>query len=146
MSSVVFSYSEFIGLFPHISAAVTAGTLNESGITATYDSVADWLGADDDNSLYPYDPENNITIRKDALYLATCHIITLDLWSASGQSGRIASASQGSVSTSFDLLKSNKDVANYWFQTPCGQRYWMMTLSYRRGGRVYIHKNFHPWG
>lgn len=146
MSSVVFSYSEFLGRFAHISAAVTAGTLTETGITATYNSVASWLGADDDNSLYPYDPDNGVTLRKDVLYLATCHVITLELWSVSGQEGRIASASQGSVSTSFDLLKSNRDIANYWFQTPCGQQYWMMTASYRKGGRFYGVSHYHPWG
>lgn len=146
MSSVVFSYDEFIARFPHIAQAVTEGKLTETGITATYDSVASWLGADDGNSLYPYDPAHKIYIRKDALYLATCHLLTLQLWGGAGQPGRVASATQGSVSTSFDLMKSNKDTANYWFQTPCGQTYWMMTAAYRKGGKLYGKKHYHPWG
>lgn len=145
MSSVVFDYEEFITRFDHINKAVAEGKLTETSVTAAYDSIASWQGADD-NSIYPYDPENGITLRKDVLYLMTCHILTLQLWSGTGQSGRIASASQGSISTSFDLLKSSKDIPNYWYQTPCGQQFWMMTASYRVGGRFYGVRNYHPWG
>ena len=146
MSSVTFDYEEFINRFVHIGQAVAEGKLTEASVTAAYDSIASWQGADDDNSIYPYDPENGITLRKDVLYLMTCHILTLQLWSGSGQGGRIASASQGSISTSFDLLKSSKDIPNYWFQTPCGQQFWMMTAGYRKGGRFYGMRHFHPWG
>lgn len=145
MGSVVFDYEEFITRFDHIGKAVAEGKLTETSVTAAYDSIASWQGADD-NSIYPYDPENDITLRKDVLYLMTCHFLTLQLWSGTGQSGRIASASQGSISTSFDLLKSSKDIPNYWFQTPCGQQFWVMTASYRVGGRFYGVCNYHPWG
>lgn len=145
MGSVVFDYEEFITRFDHIGKAVAEGKLTETSVTAAYDSIASWQGADD-NSIYPYDPENGITLRKDVLYLMTCHFLTLQLWSGTGQSGRIASASQGSISTSFDLLKSSKDIPNYWFQTPCGQQFWVMTASYRVGGRFYRVCNYHPWG
>lgn len=146
MSSVTFDYDEFIARFVHIGQAVAEGKLTEASVTAAYDSIASWQGADDDNSIYPYDPENGITLRKDVLYLMTCHVLTLQLWAGSGQSGRIASASQGSISTSFDLLKSNKDIPNYWFQTPCGQQFWIMTAAYRKGGRFYGVRHYHPWG
>ena len=63
-----------------------------------------------------------------------------------GQQGRIASASQGSVSTSFDLLKANSLTAQWWLQTPCGTQFWIMSQSYRKGGRVYISKHFHSYG
>lgn len=145
MSSVVFDYEEFITRFDHIGKAVADGKLTETSVTAAYDSIASWQCADD-NSIYPYDPENGITLRKDVLYLMTCHFLTLQLWSGTGQSGRIASASQGSISTSFDLLKSSKDIPNYWYQTPCGQQFWMMTSAYRKGGRLFGANNYHPWG
>ena len=146
MSSVTFDYDEFIARFDHIKQAVDEGKLTETSVTDAYTSIASWLGADDDNSLYPYDPEHGILLRKTLLYLATCHVLTMQLWAGSGQSGRVASATQGSISTNFDLLKSNKDIPNYWYQTPCGQQYWIMSSGYRKGGRFYGVGNYHPWG
>ena len=67
MSSVTFDYDEFIARFVHIGQAVAEGKLTEESVTAAYDSIASWQGADDDNSIYPYDPENGITLRKDVL-------------------------------------------------------------------------------
>lgn len=145
MSSVVFDIDEFLARFPHIQNAVTAGKITTDSITAIYDSTAQWLGADDGDSFYPYDPDKGIYTRKNVLYLATCHMVTLELWSIDGQPGRVASASQGSVSTSFDLIKANSEIAQWWFQTPCGQQYWMMTAAYRKGGRLYVVKKHHPF-
>lgn len=145
MSSVVFDYSEFLARFPHIAAAVDEKKLTQTFIEETYNSVAQWLGADDGNSLYPYDPSQKIYTRKNLLYLATCHLLTLSLWPV-GQGGRVASATQGSVSTSFDLLKSNSLIANWWLQTPCGAQYWIQSSAYRKGGRVYIPRHYHPYG
>jgi len=144
MSTVVFDYEEFLISFPHIAQAVTEGKLNETVITTQYEQVASWLGDSDENSPYPYNPEKNILCRKTVLYLATCHWLTLDLW-GNGQGGRIASASQGSVSTSFDLFKPNSENGQWWAQTPCGQKYWKITAPYRLGGKLYVHKEAHPW-
>ena len=144
MSSVVFDYDEFITQFVHIGQAVAEGKLTEATVTATSGSVASWLKADD-SSIYPYDPANGVYTRKVLLYLATCHLLPLDLW-GNGQGGRIASASQGSVSTSFDLIKTNSLIGQWWLQTPCGSRYWVESASYRKGGRVYITKHHHPFG
>ena len=145
MSSVVFDYSEFLARFPHIAAAVDEKKLTQTFIEETYNSVAQWLGSDDANSLYPYEPTQQIYTRKNLLYLATCHLLTLSLW-PQGQGGRVASATQGSVSTSFDLLKSNSLIANWWLQTPCGAQYWIQSAVYRKGGRIYIPKDYHPYG
>ena len=144
MSTVVFDYDEFLIMFPHINEAVEAGKLTEATITATFDSVASWLKADD-TSLYPYDPANGEYTRKILLYLATCHLLTMDLW-GNGQSGRVASASQGSVSTSFDLIKTNSLVGQWWVQTPCGSRYLVQSAPFRKGGRLYGVSNYHPYG
>ena len=145
MSNVIFDYDEFIGRFPHIANAVNEGKLTSEQITETYDSVAQWLGSTDATSMYPYDPDNGVYLRKNLLYLATCHLLSLSLWSA-GQPGRVASASQGSVSTSFDLIKTNSLVGQWWLQTPCGSQYWIMSAPYRRGGRFYTTHEYHPWG
>lgn len=144
MSTVTFDIDEFLSLFPHIAEAVEQKRTTAEFITETFDSVASWLGADD-SSLYPYNPDQGIKTRKTLLYLATCHLVTLGLW-PQGQSGRITNASQGSVSTSFDLLKANTLTANWWLQTPCGSQYWVMSQGYRKGGRVYIHRKHHPYG
>lgn len=140
VSGVTFSFSEFIGLFPHLSEAYTAGTLTESMATMNFMLIGEQFG-----TMFPYDPDNGVNTRKQAFYYATCHLCTLALWPA-GQSGRVASAGQGSVNTSFDLVKANKWLADYWLQTPCGASFWAFTASYRRGGRVYITKEHHPYG
>lgn len=145
MSSVTFDYEEFIARFPHLATAVEEGKITATQINTIYTSVAQWLGADDSTSIYPYDPNNGVYTRKNLLYLATCHLASMSLWS-NGQGGRVASASQGSVSTSFDLLKANSLIANWWLQTPCGQQYWIMSAAYRKGGRLYGVSNYHPYG
>ena len=144
MSTVTFDYDNFLLMFPHIAEAVNEGKTTEEYITETFYSVASWLKADD-SSLYPYDPEHGEFTRKTLLYLATCHLVSLSLW-GNGQGGRVASASQGSVSTSFDLIKTNSLVGQWWLQTPCGSRYWIQSASYRKGGRFYGVSNYHPYG
>jgi hypothetical protein len=145
MSNVVFNLSEFLARFPHLNAALDEGKLTQSYIEETYNGVAQWLGANDGDSMYPYEPSQGIYTRKNLLYLATCHLLSLSLWSP-GQPGRVASATQGSVSTSFDLLKANSLVGQWWTQTPCGAQYWVQSAPYRKGGRVYIPRDYHPWG
>lgn len=145
MSDVVFNYSEFLARFPHIATAVNEGKLTQQTIEETYNGVAQWLGSTDATSLYPYDPEHGVYTRKNLLYLATCHLLSLGLW-GTGQPGRVASATQGSVSTSFDLIKTNSLVGQWWLQTPCGSQYWVMSAPYRRGGRLYTVPKYHPWG
>lgn len=80
------------------------------------------------------------------LYAVTCHLATLELWNKNGQPGRVTSASQGSVNTSFDLFKSNKDTADWWNQTLCGQQAWQMLKGRTKGGRFYGYKINHPFG
>lgn len=135
MTEIEFDYEAFLAKFPHIAAAVTEEKLNETYITDTFNLVAEWLGPRFISS------SNCINI----LYFATCHLLTLDLW-GNGQTGRVASASQGSVSTSFDLLKTKSTVGDWWVQTPCGQRYWILTAGLAKGGRLYTPNHYHPYG
>lgn len=145
MAAVTFDYTEFLARFPRMTAAAATGALTEAMAQAAWEVVASWLGADD-SSPYPYDPDNGVVTRKTLLYLALCHLLSLDL-SPDGQSGRIASASQGSVSTSFDLIRANGLMAQWWLQTPCGSQYWVMSAPWRLGGRLYGgSRHHHPWG
>ena len=83
--------------------------------------------------------------RRIAIHLAMCHILSMGLW-GDGQNGALTNASQGSVSTAFNLIQGKTTTESFWMQTPCGQRYWMMLKPYIMGGRVYISRGFHPWG
>ena len=143
MAVVTLSISEFLGMFPHLQTAYNDGKIDDTIIQENFDTVAEWLG-NDDSSLFPYNPPKILT-RKRLLYFATCHLLTLFL-NPAGQQGRLASASQGSVSTSFDLIRANSVTAQWLLQTPCGSSFWVMSQAYRKGGRVYAHKHFHPYG
>ena len=83
--------------------------------------------------------------RKIALYFALCLLLTIQGWGA-GQTGPITNASQGSVSTAFQLMQGKTTTESFWLQTSCGQRFWMMLMPYIMGGRAYISRGFHPWG
>lgn len=111
-----------------------------------WDQVGAIVGTTDADSFAPFDPDATPPVleRKVLLYYALCHMATLS--TRGDQPGRVASASEGSVSSSFDLIKSNSQSAQWWNQTPCGSTYWMMTGKYRLGGRLYVSDNYHPWG
>ena len=96
-------------------------------------------------SFVPYDPDKGVTIRAVLLNYVTCHLLALaDL--PNGQAGRVASASQGSVSTSFDLLNGKSAASQWWMQTQCGAMAWQLMARYRLGGRIFAIPQYHPWG
>lgn len=69
-----------------------------------------------------------------ALYLLTSHIAWLMMpraGQAAGGVGRIASASEGSVSVSFDWAGSGTPNESWFLQTQYGALYWMMTSGFR---------------
>lgn len=142
MANVTFNIEEFRSMYPQFSS----DKISDDVLNALYLVAVDIVGDTDENSFAPYDPENGIKERKILLYTATCHLATMHLW-PDGQSGRIASASEGSVSTSFDLIKPNGGyTAQYWTQTKCGQLFWLIFQKYTKGGRFYAMKHVHPWG
>lgn len=144
MAVVVFSSDEFRGIYPQFS---DTDVVTDAQLEEAFNTAVDFIGNSDSKSYFAYDPDNGVTTRKRALYSATCHLATLlYLWPANGQTGRVASASQGSVSTSFDLLQGNSTTANWWLQTPCGATLWMMLKPYLLGGRFYGDRHFHPYG
>lgn len=79
------------------------------------------------------------------VYAALCHLATLQTDEATAP-GRVASAGQGSVSVSYDLIQSQGDAAQWWNLTKCGSLYWVLTKPYRAGLKLYPGRNYHPWG
>ena len=143
MAVVEFDVEEFRAQYPHFS---DEETFTDEYLTGKFDQAVVIVGNDDATSIAPYDPPK-VTLRKTLLYLATCHLAMLDE-NPDGVVGRIASASQGSVSTSFDLLKSssNSYPEQWWSQSQCGARFWLLTARFRPGGRIYPSPNrYHPW-
>lgn len=71
--------------------------------------------------------------RKMLLYLLTAHMATIQdrINKGNDSVGRVASASEGSVSVSLDF-PTNGNAWTAWFaQTPYGAEYWMLTAKYR---------------
>lgn len=78
-----------------------------------------------------------------ALYALVCHLCSLWQRGKEGQSGPLASASEGSVSASFAVPPVDDE--SYYLQTPCGQAYLAIVRPLAFGGRYYGHEEYHPW-
>lgn len=142
MASVELDVAEFRTWFKGLTEEVISDQL----LGVFWEQACGIVGNTDGTSFAPYDPTATPPKleRKALLYYALCHLATLSV--RGDQPGRIASASEGSVSTSFDLIKSNSQTAQWWNQTPCGSTYWTLTAKYRMGGRLYGQSHYHPWG
>lgn len=142
MSVVRFDYAHFVASFPHIDLSA----LTPEAIALKWDIATDIVGNKDGESQSPYDPENGIIERRTLLYLVLAHLLQMDMASAGGSlGGRIASVSEGSVSVSVTPYTANSSTAEYWLSTHEGALYWQLTAKYRRGGRLYTAKTYHPW-
>lgn len=77
-------------------------------------------------------PVKDLKERKILLYLLTAHYATLQTRIESGNEavGRISSATEGSISASFDYGQVPQSAA-WYLQTPYGAEYWAMTKKYR---------------
>ncbi len=137
---VIFDIDAFRSRYPHL-ADISDATLE----SCFEDACATWYNTDE-KSLFPYNPDKGEFKRKLFLYAVTCHLATLQLWEKNGRQGRLASASQGSVSTSFDLLKANNFTGDWWCQTQCGAMAWRMLQAVVKGGRFYGCSHNHPFG
>ena len=142
MASVELNIEEFRTWFP----GLTEEAISDELIQIFWEQAVMLVGNTDGTSFAPYDPDATPPRleRKALLYYALCHLATLS--TRGDQPGRVASASEGSVSTSFDLIKSNSQTAQWWNQTPCGSTFWTLTAKYRVGGRLYLGNRYHPWG
>lgn len=127
--------SEFRLMYPGLTAEV----INDSTLEALWGVVSTLLGDGEGNFIYP-SPAN-----KAILYAALCHLATLHT-SALDQPGRVASASEGSVSTSFENIQVKSEQGQWWNLTKCGALFWTLTQRWRVGSKVYCGSNYHPWG
>lgn len=143
MAVVVFDPQEFLEAYPQFKKGEVQ-LLTDAQLQQAFD-VACLILDNTDAAAVPYDPDKGIMVRKTLLYLLVCHMATLALWPL-GQSGPMASATEGSVSTSFSLPTTTGKA--FWNQTPCGQAFWQAIQSQGlvTGGRYYAKKYTHPWG
>lgn len=142
MASVELDTNEFRIWFPGLTEEVISDEL----LKILWEQACMLVGNTDSTSFAAYatDATPPKLERKVLLYYALCHLATLS--TRGDLPGRVASAGQGSVSTSFDLIQSSSQTAQWWNQTQCGATYWTMTARYRMGGRLYVGSGFHPWG
>ncbi|MDY6322525.1 MAG: DUF4054 domain-containing protein [Succinivibrio sp.] len=143
MAAVIFDADSFRSRYPRFTEELVPDAMLEE----TWEAAVSLCGNDDASSPFPYKPdaEPPVTTRKWALYLAMCHLLTMELW-PQGQQGPITNASEGSVSTAFQLLQGKTTTESWWLQTPCGARYWMMIKPFIMGGHFYGSDKYHPWG
>ena len=80
---------------------------------------------------------NNVPVMTQVWYLATAHIAQLmqgsSLQPAGATVGRIASASEGSVSVTLDMPEPNSALEGWWNQTKYGAMVYAMTAQFRVG-------------
>src|SRR5690625_4536430 len=116
---VVFDPAEFRTLYPTIQAT-------DEQLTMFFIMAEGFL----DNS--ECSVVKNLATRKIMLYLLVAHIATLNHQTESGNAvvGRVASASEGTVSISLDYGTMGNN-ERWYLQTPYGATYWQMTKRYR---------------
>ena len=119
--------------------AFTEEKASDDALNSAWEAVAALLA--NREGLFPYPPEKAAAI----LFPAVCHILTLET-SEHDAPGRVSSASQGSVSVSFDLVQANGMNAQWWNLTRCGALFWVLSAPYRISLKLYRGSNFHPWG
>jgi hypothetical protein len=138
MAVVVFDPAAFREMYPQF----TEELLTDAQLQNAFD-VACLCVDNSDASALPYDPDNQVYIRRTLLNLFVCHLASMALWPA-GQSGPMSNATQGSVSVGFSVPTAVN--GQYFSQTPCGQTFWQAIRPYLIGGRYYANKVIHPWG
>lgn len=123
MSVVAFNYTTWALRYPEFSDI-------DPGLVALYFSEATLYCDNTDCSPVPYQPGNRDTL----LNMVTAHIAALNS-GANGQGasplvGRVAGASEGSVSVSTQLdLPAGS--SQWWAQTRYGFAFWQATAQYR---------------
>lgn len=147
MAKVTFCREYFTAAFP----AIDISSYSDLALASLWEMAVMYVGDDDTNSLAPYNPDRGVNERRLLLYLVMAHLLKMQGQSdgqggSAGLSGRVNSATEGSVSVSVELYKADSLNAQWWSQTNEGLQYWMLTAKYRLGGRLYAYKEPHPWG
>jgi hypothetical protein len=127
MAAVVFDYAEWAAQYDALAAFTNEAAAN------LYFSIATTLCDNGDCSLVPYDPTATppVLARQQALYLLVAHMAELGGPNRGGLTGRISSATQGSVTVATELKAQDK--AWWYTQTSYGGLYWQMTGIWRSG-------------
>ena len=116
---VVFDIEEFRELYPAIQAS--------DAQLMSYFAVAETFLSNTKCSVV-----KNLDARKKMLYLLTAHIAAITQQAESGNPtvGRIASATEGTVSIGLDYGTMGNN-ERWYLQTPWGAMYWQLTKKYR---------------
>ena len=122
MAIVTFVYSDWAAAYPELA------TFTTEGAATGYFGRATLLLDNTDSSPSPYTPPA-VTERLTLLYLLVAHIAALSNPQRAGLTGRVSSATQGSVSVSLELSPSAGRA--YYNQTAYGLEYWEATAKYR---------------
>lgn len=125
MAVVIFDTAEFRQLHPQYADVAKYSDVYLQGLFGE----ACLMCNNAESSRISYDPESGVMERKILLYLLVCHLAEL---ADKGTVGVLSSATQGSVSVSFQL--DGRKGAAWFMQTPCGYKYWQFTQKYRTGG------------
>ncbi|MDY3115978.1 MAG: DUF4054 domain-containing protein [Sutterella sp.] len=121
-----FDIAEFRERYP----GLTEAKISDGALNGCWDDVKALLADEEGN--FPYPPSKI----KPILFAALCHMATLAT-NDRDQPGRITSATEGSVSVSFEALQIKSETGQWWQQTKCGALFWALTLPYRSGLRFY---------
>ena len=110
--------------------------------------VATTLVDNTPESAIPYDSVKGIAVRKIVLWALMCHLATLAWQGKQGQFGTLNSATEGSVTASFQVPQlPAQGVTGAWYGlTACGLMAWTLLRKYSLGGRIVTPHYFHPWG
>lgn len=112
---------------------------SDAVIQAYLDLAADTVGLDRYRVCLKTEAAN-----KAAIYALTAHLLFMASQGASGASGPMTSASEGSVSVGWASVQITR--TSWYQQSPYGQLFWQIMAPCRVGGCQFTPRNYHPWG
>lgn len=123
MCVVIFDYAAWAARYPELAASV-----DEAAATRLFDEVSTLYLINTDRSKV-----TDCTERAVLLNMLVAHVAALNARAVGGSSaaGAIGSATEGSVSVSFNLSAIPGSAA-WYSQTGYGLSYWQATAKYRR--------------
>jgi len=122
MAVVSFVYADWAAAYPELATFTTEGAA--TGLFGRACLLLD----NTDASPSPYNPPA-VTERLTLLYLLVAHLAALANPARAGLSGRVSSATQGTVTVALELSPSSG--RPYYNQTSYGLEYWEATAKYR---------------
>ena len=110
--------------------------------------IATTLVDNSDSAAIPYEPAKGIYTRQILLWALMCHLATLAWQGRQGQYGTLNSATEGSVTASFQVpqLPAQGATGAWYGLTACGLMAWTILRRYALGGVSYKPHHYHPWG